>query len=589
MNGKLALLGILIVIVLAWAIGSVAALSAEQSGQPSAFIPLVAKESTFNGPPEAAPTMTPTGSATATRTATATVTATATRTPTATPDNIVIQIHKPAPGAPSDAQLEIEVAVTSDYELQNVVARVGDRETNLVYSEETQRLVGTLSLNGLQKGEHILEVTATDFQGDSATATRTFRYDNPPTLFIEAPTTDTVAHPDLAIRATCEDDYAEECLIEAYLGESKDLYNPPVILASGYRVISTTVTFSGSTSHILHFRVRDSAGQISERDRRFYVETSPNLTEVETIPAAIRDVNATHLLYWEYEGTTTSITIRDRASEAETVIWSETDGTRNPVEAHLTSQGAIFVVGSNVYEWRAGELIDLGEILPSDTLEVAGSYAIWNIQDTLLRRDLTTGENAVVSTDAGNNNNDVAANGDVVYWGGTYDIYRYRDGSSTALTDDEVNWNTYPQTDGINVVYRNHPSCCYGDAEYSIMLHTDEGETTLAEPRTREPYPGGDYQTNDGWVAFTRLGLSGNLQIWLRDPAGNETQVTHFNSSSRIDVLGTDGELTLLNSGARYLVTPGSDPVAIGAVGQAYQIEGEWFVAIGRSLFQVVQ
>ena len=100
-----------------------------------------------------------------------------------------------------------------------------------------------------------------------------------------------------------------------------------------------------------------------------------------------------------------------------------------PQYGFLTPKGAMFmeqsgnVLTSLIYDWRDGELINLGRPNSAQSLKVNGNYAIWNsyvgspTYDTpLILRDLVSGTNIEVHNDCGNINNDVAANGDVVWF-----------------------------------------------------------------------------------------------------------------------------------------------------------------------------
>jgi len=161
-------------------------------------------------------------------------------------------------------------------------------------------------------------------------------------------------------------------------------------------------------------------------------------------------------------------------------------------------------------------------------------------------RDLQNGTNTVVSADnVGNWFNDVTNQGEVVYWVGAgwsgpgdttydYNIFRYRDGVTTRLTNDQYFWNTYPLTDGINVVYRKHDPCC-GEQHYQITMYNDNlGEITLRPMGASEPQPDLDFQLRSGWIAFTKPGQGGLLQVWVRSPSGEESQISTFNASSYI-------------------------------------------------------
>src|SRR5439155_25085649 len=113
-----------------------------------------------------------------------------------------------------------------------------------------------------------------------------------------------------------------------------------------------------------------------------------------------------------------------------------------------------------------------------------------------------------------NNNNDVAANGDVVFASSPpYNIFRFRNGTTTQLTFDTNFSNIYPLTDGDKVVYRkfvnNNPQL------HTTALTDSTGETVFV-PLQSDPTFGAepfrDYQVNNGWVAFTKGVTSGQLQ-----------------------------------------------------------------------------
>jgi hypothetical protein len=72
----------------------------------------------------------------------------------------------------------------------------------------------------------------------------------------------------------------------------------------------------------------------------------------------------------------------------------------------------------------------------------------------------------------------------------------------------------------------------------SIRLSDPRGEITLASNITRDLEPGEGYQANDGWIAFLRPDGASSRQVWRRSPAGAETQVSAFGTSSRDRVHG---------------------------------------------------
>ena len=209
---------------------------------------------------------------------------------------------------------------------------------------------------------------------------------------------------------------------------------------------------------------------------------------------------------------------------------------------------------------------------------VKGNYAIWitatNSTITLILRDLLAGTNVVISTDAGNNNNDVAANGDVVYWSNDYKVYRYRNGIGT-----QVGSGIYPVTDGVNVGYFT----TYSPSDFALFDGTNE---TILGPR-----PVDDIRAvSAGWTAYTKPG-TGQTQVWTRSPSGVQTQRTFFGFSSYLEALGPSGDL-ITSSGSRlYFVPNGSPPIDLGPwsfAARPFWLQGNWYASMGASLVAFV-
>ncbi|MBM4135295.1 MAG: choice-of-anchor D domain-containing protein [Nitrospira sp.] len=526
--------------------------------------------------------------------------------------DITIDIKTPADKELVGDTLNIVVKVTSVYQLQNVKAVIEGRETSLVFTDNAYcqlmhcypGWVGSISMVGLSRGQKTLTVMATDVFNLSAQMDRSFIYDQKPQLTVYAPLSESVARPNLFIKAKCTDDNQTGCVsIKAKAGISE--YDFPDEVAAGTDSIETTVSLASYDGKkvFLKFEAQDSAGQYSSEIRTVYVESSNRLIEIETTAGRIWDVQPDRILFLEVSGNTNLLKILQRTSGQETIVMGESG--KVPLYGFLTPNGAIFVEKSNnatnsvLYEWRNGELLNLGYIT-YESLKVKGGYAIWNssLTDQLNVRDLLSATNTVIphpfgTYGTGNWMNDVAENGDVVYWSNeyAYNIFRYRKEVITQLTNDKYDsgiWNTYPLTDGINVVYRKHTPCC-SNQTYSIAMYGASGEEILAPARTQEPSPGQDYQVNNGWTAFTKSGTAGELQVWLRSPSGEQQQITHFGSSSRINALGPNGDVTFTNGNRLYLGRPDSKPIIdIGSsLGRSLWEDNQWLVIIGRSLFKV--
>ena len=129
-------------------------------------------------------------------------------------------------------------------------------------------------------------------------------------------------------------------------------------------------------------------------------------------------------------------------------------------------------------------------------------------------------------------------------------------------------------------------------APSSIVLADGGDGIVLAADLQRDPAPGPFYQANGGWLAFTRPDLAGTLQVWLRSPAGVETQASSFGSESMIEQLSPDGEVAFRSAATgvdrRYRAAPGAAAVDIGsALGRLLYIGGQLHLILGGTLFRV--
>jgi hypothetical protein len=226
------------------------------------------------------------------------------------------------------------------------------------------------------------------------------------------------------------------------------------------------------------------------------------LEPIEQVNGIIWDVEPDRILFRDDSEDEPKLKIYYRISREEITIPSANG--KEPVYGYLSLGGAVFVAGhvleAGVYEWQNDVLHFLGYPNSAFSLRVSQGtkrYAIWNgglenlFEGLLILRDLQNGTNTIVSTDAvGNWFNDVTNQGEVVYWIGAgwsgpgditydYNIFRYQNGVTTRLTDDQYFWNTYTLTDGFNVVYRKHDPCC-GEQLYQITMYNNNlGEITL--------------------------------------------------------------------------------------------------------------
>jgi hypothetical protein len=319
---------------------------------------------------------------------------------------------------------------------------------------------------------------------------------------------------------------------------------------------------------------------------------------VEHVDGRILDVHPDRVLYRADSGL---VAILDRTTRNVTPLPLG-PGTYVGI-GYLSPHGAIYEWtnggGAQVSEFRDGVVTDLGPLNSQASLRVAGRWAIWSNGPALYRRDLESATTVTVSTNAGNTDNDVNENGDVVYWAyPDYQIFRFDGASSTQLTHDTDMWNTYVLTDGINAAYRKTPA---GNPFVgSVAISTPGGEVVLDSYRDRELVPGRDFAVGGGWVAFTRLGAAGERQVWLRDPSGAETRASPTGLDTSIDALGATGEVIFHDEGSEgpnpgpyawrgyYLSRRGAPRRYLGtAGGRFFWEDGAWYQTYAGTVYRI--
>jgi Big-like domain-containing protein/PKD domain-containing protein len=310
---------------------------------------------------------------------------------------------------------------------------------------------------------------------------------------------------------------------------------------------------------------------------------APNWTRLDTAQGAIGGVDAGRILFlkanhdWAVKNRRTDQLTQVPTLDEET---SANDSTRGFLEPH----GAIFQVDvpgqvlPEIVEWRDGTLVDLDQ---GNALTVKGSWAVWSVGNTLLRRDLATGAAPVtITTTAASGSGDVAANGDVVFSDSDLKAVRRYRGGTIDLLGSATGTRRYtdPATDGTNVMWADIGPCC-GTPDGSLRAYGPSGDIALADTqRANNPVRGVDYRLAGGWIAFTR-GVS--RAIWTRAPGAVEAAVspgdTHgligLDDSGDVMYAGAESQFTL------YLANAGSAPVQLPyepAAGWA-PLSGRWY------------
>ena len=510
--------------------------------------------------------------------------ATASPTPPPPPPPVpLVNIFSPANGSRVGDAFRITVSATTDEEVTGVTATFAGRSFPLTFLNGAWSAI--VSFAGLS-GSQTVTVTARTASGLTGTATATYILDNAPAVQVESPASYQVASPSIRVKAACSDDDAAGCtsLVVRVAGTT-------AALAEGTGSVDATVSLAAHDGKqiLLEFVGRDPAGQTTTVARDVYVEASSAWTGPVHGPGVLLDADAGRLL----AAGAGRVLLQTRSTGAVQTIF-EQGGIEFP-EGYLTARGAIFVERSShllrrVRDWRDGVLTTFESDFVT-MFKVKGDWALWHQENNkLIRRDLRAGTNLQVSRIAGNVDNDVAPNGDVVFWtNGTYDVFRYRGDTATALTTTaDPLWNVHPLTDGTHVVYRKQDPCCGGQRYRLMMMGPTGGEVPLSDPSFEEVGPGDGYQVAGGWIAFTRVGPTGVRQVWRRAPDGTITQLTTSAQHSLIVTLGANGDVVYRRGLERFAVKPGGSPVPIGRHwGRSVWIGGVLHNLLGASVFRI--
>jgi hypothetical protein len=510
---------------------------------------------------------------------------------------VTLSVQSPGEGQTVGEAMRVTATVASTYQLAGVSASAGGRTVALDFgaygSYGGNAWSAILSLAGQPRGSVGLVVTATDVFAHATDAVLGVTLDRAPVVGVVNPAEGTVARPSIDIAANCSDDDAAGCvsLVASVNG---------TVLGSAKNALAQTLDLSAYEGQNISLVVvgTDTIGQRSTVTRNLYVESSALLSVHAVVGGPVWDLSGTRILHVDLSSAVPALEILDRQTGSTQTLETGPDlvGTWGDY-GFLTPSGALYVHGSVsnsvypyawLYEWRAGALTQITGLDSAQSLRVAGNWAIYNLGAELWRRDLGAGVSTLLTATAGNWANDVAANGDVVFWGQDYNIYRWRNGSTQALSAYPSGglWNTYPLTDGMNAVFRRHSPCC-GTQTYRIVVDDGTQQSYLTPATFAEPNPGGGYAVAGGYVAYAAEDLTKTLQIW-RHGTGGEQQLTFFGSSSRIDAILPDGTVLLTQQQKRYRARPGQALQAIGsALGRVIVRDGLAWVLIDRTVLAV--
>jgi hypothetical protein len=504
-----------------------------------------------------------------------------------TPD-ITVAISLPAANdsVPSDSAI-VRAQVTSKFALTRVVAQAGTRTATLSFNSSLNQFTGTLSLVGVPYGAMSLSVTATDVNGISAVKQVAVTHaPPPPKVTVTSPVSGSVASPDISLQASCVDVNGANCTrLTAKIGSTA--------LATGITSLNSVISLAAYAGSTVRLTVTgtNSAGMSDSVSRSITVTTLLGADLLTEVPGTVLDISGNRVLYANADSGA-SLYIRTLNGGPDVRIFQSATGTFGQY-SRLTPGGAVFVLRlSSLYEYRQGSgvrLLDAG--LWSEYLAVNDRFVVWSTNDaSMTRRDVSTGTNTVIATNAGNTEFGVSPNGDVSYWTvGTYQVMFAPVGATPILVSTTTGpQNTYATTDGTNVLYRSHSAGAFGP--FTINWWTAaNGTVSLTAPRSSSVSSLRDYVANAGWLAWTDLGLAGEKQVWIRSATVSPVRVTNFGSSSVIEALAPTGDavVTLTGTNRRYLVGPTrSTPVDLGqALGTTIYRDGHFVLMLNGAVF----
>jgi hypothetical protein len=510
--------------------------------------------------------------------------------------NLFVTIRAPSADMLVPDTVAVRADVASLFQIGTVTATLGATTVPMTFRTQW---TATLAIQAEAFGPHQLRVRATDVFDDAHEAVVDVIHDPPPSITIVAPDLGAVASPSLTLVASCSDPNASACQsLTARLTLST--YSPSAdgsVLATGTTSLNSTVSLAEYEGRRVFVWVTgvDSAGQATEERRDVWVFSGTGLQRVVTVPGVALDFDGARTFYAVRAGEDRDI-LRIRTPDGgDTVVFDMAGRTVRSDQAFLMPAGAIFtavgVTTDVLHEFRDGSLDTLSTGYLS-RLAVKDTFAVWLVglsATTLYLRDLVNGQTTIVANDAAKGEYDVSAVGDVAYWTESYQVvYVPRGGAPLTLTTGPL-WNTYPRTDGLNVVYRKTSPCC-SDRLYQVyMAPVTGGEIALTSASTAEQTPDRDYAAQGGWVAYTQQSPSGELQVWSRSPAGTTTQVSFFGTSSRIEALDASGTIIFANGTTRYRSSaPYTSVTSLGSdVGEVIVRRGQFVILLGGAVFTV--
>ena len=525
-------------------------------------------------------------------------------------NSITITFITPTSNQASDSTLQVQVQIQSTFEITTVTGNVSGHLGTLTY-DGSQYFSGTISLSGLQKGVPLqLTITVTDAFGNQQSVSENFVFAPPPKLNVISPYYKSNVYLSFPIKANCVGTGICTLHVTVNMGSiifEKDFTNQ----------VDTTISVQPPTGYsYVQFIATDSWGQTVPYNVPILYNNNQWISSVYNASSEIYDFNYNKALVVNdyFLGPAGKIVdITTNTFTPPTIVGEGQNAFDNPGQSFLTPYGAFF--GQNLnnrpFDWNDNSIYAMGSSGTSfKTVHTSGQYATWvriptGDETDIYLRDLATKTDilaANVNTYAIQNDfnvaNDVASNGVVVYET-DHSIQKYFNNNTTTISEDITEDTLYhkPITDGHYVVYTKSLDGPFGCCRYYwLYLHDGNSEILLAylgdllsAPALPEPLT--FYQVKNKFVAYLKPGTAGQMQIWLRDSTGLNSQVTFFGTSSTLETLNENGDIMYVNGDKRYLAQKGiSQPLELGSPGvttnKVVYRDSSWYFIEGAHIYR---
>ncbi len=509
---------------------------------------------------------------------------------------ISITIGSPAPSAKSSDQLNIEVAVSSTYELDTIWAVVEDRSTPLLYDQTKGAYVGSLSLTGLPQGMLQLKVSVQDVFGNSQTATRDFIFDSYPVVTIISPVENAAYQNKLHIKVNVSDVGSANCkgkITNTLTGFKVEFVNSidtmldviPNIDASNFQIVFSAIDSANQIKTVYVLVFKDNSSYLSH-----YFTGIGKIIDFKDNRVLMTTTDSSGLAHYSIVSTL------DSSSEAIDLGPTQNADTRI-FGAILCQGGAAFIIGNKVgaitqyhaYLWRNGALLNISQPLGTaaliDDLQSAGNYLMWlNGMDNISITDLTTLNTSFTGANVLNIGNYLSPEGDIAYsvsnTSSGYNVVRYSisNQTTTPITNNSYS-NIYPTVDNNNLIYLRRMDI-HAPEKDSLHLVVGTVDYNLGHPEFSNKRA--TYTLYDGHALYKKDG-----QVWLWSPGNTVKQLSFFSTVSEVDKLGADGKALFTHLSGRYYADSVTAFTRVAGIsGNSFYVNNEFYLALGGTLYK---